>query len=513
MRRLGPGLIIAGSIVGSGELIATTKTGAQAGIALLWLIVVGCVIKVFVQIELGRYSITHGQTTLAALNTLPGRVGRANWILWFWVVMMAATVAQLGAIVGGVGQALAISFPITGDYQRAIALPSQAELERYLDWEAAEQTGARKWTTLTGTERQRIMSGQQAMRERLSALGQRGADSLALVRDGGTIADPYTVDDRYWAAAAAIVTVLLLYNGRYGIIQGVSTALVVSFTFITLGNVYSLQMTEQWHIPLSEWIRGMSFGLPRDVDGKSSLATALATFGIIGVGATELISYPYWCIEKGYAKFTGQRTDDAAWAARARGWMRVMRIDAFVSMIVYTVATIAFFVMGVAVLHRKGLDPDDMRMVSTLAESYVPVFGEYAKWLFLIGAVAVLYSTFLVALAAQTRIYTDALKIFGLLDAHDQAKHERSVSMFGIVLPLLCLALYLAGLNPVAAVLLSGTMQAIMLPMLGFAALYFRYTATDARLAPTRLWDAMLIVSCLGLLVAGAWGVYAKLIG
>ena len=51
-RKLGPGLIIAASIVGSGELIATTKTGAQAGISLLWLIVVGCVIKVFVQIEL-----------------------------------------------------------------------------------------------------------------------------------------------------------------------------------------------------------------------------------------------------------------------------------------------------------------------------------------------------------------------------------------------------------------------------------------------------------------------------
>ena len=34
---LGPGLIIAGSIVGSGELIATTKTGAEAGFTLLWM--------------------------------------------------------------------------------------------------------------------------------------------------------------------------------------------------------------------------------------------------------------------------------------------------------------------------------------------------------------------------------------------------------------------------------------------------------------------------------------------
>src|SRR5690606_14403602 len=120
-----------------------------------------------------------------------------------------------------------------------------------------------------------------------------------------------------------------------------------------IGNVYALQTSQEWSIPLSDWIRGLSFRLPGDGDGKSSLATALATFGIIGVGATELIAYPYWCIEKGYAKFTGRPTDDTAWATRARGWMRVMHIDAFVSMIVYTIATIAFYVMGVAVLHRQ----------------------------------------------------------------------------------------------------------------------------------------------------------------
>lgn len=510
LRRLGPGLIIAGSIVGSGELIATTKTGAQAGIALLWLIIVGCVIKVFVQIELGRHSITHGQTTLAALNTLPGRLGRVNWILWFWVVMMASTVAQLGAIVGGVGQALAISFPITGDYQTAIATPSHAELSRYVAWEAAIAGQTERWQSLSDRDQQRIVAGQQVMEERLEFLGERGRAALATVVAGGVLRDPYTVDDRYWAAAAAVVTVVLLYNGRYGLIQGVSTALVVAFTFITMGNVYALQTTPQWSIPLSEWVRGLSFGLASDVDGKSSLATALATFGIIGVGGTELIQYPYWCIEKGYAKYTGRRMEGDAWAARAHGWMRVMRIDAFVSMVVYTIATLAFFVMGVAVLHRQGLDPDEMRMVSTLAESYVPAFGAYAKWLFLIGAVAVLYSTFLVALAGQTRLYTDALKVFGLLDPHSQSTHERSVRTFGVLLPLLCLALYLTGLNPVAAVLLAGIMQAIMLPMLGFAALYFRYRATDPRLAPSRLWDVMLWVSCLGLLIAGVWGVYAK---
>ncbi|MCA9112630.1 MAG: transmembrane Mn(2+) transporter, partial [Planctomycetaceae bacterium] len=355
VRQLGPGLIIAGSIVGSGELIATTKAGAQAGISLLWLIILGCVIKVFAQIELGRYSITHGQTTLVALNTLPGPRLRVSWILWYWLLMMLCTLGQLGGIVGGVGQALAISFPITGDYREAILAPSHAELAQHLQWESAILEESAAFKELTEAEQLLVQSGVDAMRTRLADLGEKGQIALEAVRSGETLQDPWTVDDRYWAAAAAFVTVALLYNGRYGPIQNISTALVVSFTFITLGNVYALQTSPEWSLPVEEWMRGLT---PHFPDSAKGLATALATFGIIGVGAAELIFYPYWCMEKGYASFVGPHSDDEAWENRARGWMRVMHIDAFASMVVYTVATVAFFVMGVAVLHRMGLDPD-----------------------------------------------------------------------------------------------------------------------------------------------------------
>src|SRR3954467_6939584 len=77
IKQIGPGLILAASIVGTGELINTTSLGAKAGFALLWLILLSCVIKVFVQVELGRYAITHGRTTLSAFNTLPGPRFRA----------------------------------------------------------------------------------------------------------------------------------------------------------------------------------------------------------------------------------------------------------------------------------------------------------------------------------------------------------------------------------------------------------------------------------------------------
>ena len=118
VRRLGPGLIIAGSIVGSGELIATTKTGAEAGFWLLWIILIGCVIKVFAQVEFGRFSIVTGQTTMDGLTQVPGpRFGKTggNWIVWYWFLMFMASISQLGGIVGAVGQALAISVPLTSE--------------------------------------------------------------------------------------------------------------------------------------------------------------------------------------------------------------------------------------------------------------------------------------------------------------------------------------------------------------------------------------------------------------
>jgi Mn2+/Fe2+ NRAMP family transporter len=361
--------------------------------------------------------------------------------------------------------------------------------------------------------RKRLIRGHQVLGEQLKVLDQdkfratKAVLAVDLKQDNvSELLEPTTKDDKYWAALVTLLTMALLFRGRYGMIQNISLVLVVSFTFITIGNVLSLQASKPFHISPDQFMKGLSFGLPRAIGDINPLLTALAAFGIIGVGASELITYPYWCLEKGYAKFTGKRSDDDAWANRARGWMRVMHVDAFLSMIVYTVATLAFFLMGVAVLYNEGRDPDGMRMVSTLATAYVPVFGEYARWLFMIGAVAVLYSTFLVATAGNARMWTDGLKIYGFMDHNNEKSHDRGITFFSLLIPVLCLVSFWGGVNPVSAVLVAGFMQATMLPMIGFGALYLRHTRTDPRLKPSKAWDAALIISCIGLLMAGVWG-------
>ncbi len=510
VKQLGPGLIIAGNIVGSGELVATTKTGAESGIVLLWLVIVGCVIKVFAQIELGRYTLSSGQTTLKALDTVPGPRLVCNWIIWFWLLMMLAGIFQLGGIVGGVGQAAAIAMPFTGDYAEAADLPSEKQLKKYFKWDEDFKSGKTLLMTLPEKEQERVLRGFKRIHERIESLSEKFQGLVEDVRQGKEFIDPIaaTYDAKIWAALITIFTSTILYIGRYNMIQNVTTFLVVSFSLITMGNVMALQTIPEWRISMSDFFTGLSFNLPVTTAGKYEISTALAAFGIIGVGAGELIAYPYWCMEKGYAKFTGPKVEGEEWGKRARGWMQVMRYDAFTSMLIYTIATVAFFLMGVAVLHHEGLDPDGMRMVSTIAEAYVPVFGEYSRWLFLIGAIAVLYSTFLVANAANARMYADGFRVFKIIDPDSKKRHGKIVIILSVILPFMSLITFCMNINPVKAILIAGAIQALMLPMLGFAALYFRFKRIDQRLRPGHVWDILLVLSFLGLLLAGGWKFY-----
>ncbi len=565
LKRLGPGLIVAGSIVGSGELIATTATGAQAGFWLLWLILIGCVIKVFVQVELGRYTVTYGKTTMDGMSEVPGpRVpGRGNWLVWYWFIMFLASIAQLGGIVGGVGQALAISVPITSaghaynDYvethtewvvahgewkltqQRDDAEASErlqtkiAKLEEraaVLDQAIVDSLGrdvviakgtekfAELWKSLA-TPPETSLTDTPDMKKFVAALTAKRYRELGGDPDNPSYADfvlklgvrpSAPIDDQIWAALVTVVTMFVLVLGRYGLIQSFSTFMVAMFTLITIANLIMLQTEPDWGVKWTDIVNGMSFRLPPTGNAFKALSTALATFGIIGVGASELVGYPYWCLEKGYARFTGPMDSSAEWLDRAKGWMRVMRWDAWCSMVVYTFATVAFYLLGAAILGRTGLDPRGTEMIRYLSVMYDPVFGPVAQSLFLFGAFAVLYSTFFVANASHARVFSDALRVLRFARS-GESWHRRRVRILSGVFPLLCLGFFLSRWDPQKLVLLSGLMQAIMLPMLAFAAVFFRYRRCAAGLRPGRAWDAFLWVSALGMAVAGISAAISKL--
>ncbi|MEZ6086891.1 MAG: Nramp family divalent metal transporter [Pirellulaceae bacterium] len=497
IRFAGPGMIVAGSIVGSGELIATTKTGAEAGFLLLWLIILGCVVKVFAQVEFGRYALSSGKTTLDALSEVPGpRVsGRGNWLVWYWFAMWFASIGQLGGIVGGVGQSLAISIPLT------------AQGEAY---NAAED--ARIGQQLMQVQSIQADADSDSIASEAAAAESLWAQYEATYGLDESDASPKLrppLDAKIWATITAVVTCVLLVVGRYRLIQTLSISLVAGFTLLTIFNLFMLQAQPVWSVKWTEFLSGLRLSLPPDAGGVSPIVTALATFGIIGVGAAELVVYPYWCLEKGYGRFTGPRDDSPQWHHRAKGWMRVMRVDAWGSMVVYTFATVVFYLLGAATLHRAGLNPSKDHMVRTLATMFHPVFGNWASVLFLFGAFAVLYSTYFVANASHARTFSDAMRVMGFIDRDEQTR-GRWIRLLSGIFPMLCLVLYLLYPNPVHLVLISGLMQGLMLPMLAGAAIFFRYRRRIEGLEPGRLWDLFLWLSVVAMFITGIWTVWSN---
>jgi Mn2+/Fe2+ NRAMP family transporter len=485
LSHLGPGIILASSIVGSGELIATTIVGAEAGFVLLWLVILGCAIKVAAQIEIGRTTLTWGRTPLDAFNRVPGpRFCGLGWIYWGWVVMTVLVVVQQGGVLSGVAQSLAGGLPLT-----TAGRAWNRSHDEAADMRVAEAAARRRGDTAEA----------DAIQSRLDAAGK------------ATRIQSAPPDETIWAIIVGGVTAVLLAIGRYRLIERVSILLVGTFTVVTLVALVMLQFDPAWAITPAELVSGLIPSIPPAVGGRSPLVTALATIGIIGVGASELMVYPYWCLEKGYGKAVGPRDASPAWAARARGWMKVMQLDAWGSMVVYTTVTICFYLLGAATLGRLGLRPAGGEMVRTLGAMYAPVFGEWARGVFLVGAFAVLYSTLFVAAAGNARMVVDGLILAGRLPA-DDASRTLWTRRLSVVWPLAALVLALIIREPVGMVLASGIAQAIMLAALGVAVLFFRHRDIDPRLAPSRAWDLLLWVSSAGFVLIGLWTLWQKVV-
>jgi manganese transport protein len=455
LAKIGPGIILAGSIIGSGELLLTTGLGADYGFVFLWLILLSCVIKVFVQIELGRYAISSGQPTLTAFDSLPGPRLGAHWLAWWWLVMMSATIFQLGGMAGGVGQALNIVFP----------RPSA-------------------WLV-----------------ETLSTSLPKVSESIA------------KRPENPWAVLVALAAVALLASGGYKRIEWITTALVAGVTAITVVCVCMLPGAG-FPVRMADLQDGFSLRVLKVLnDNKLAVAAAFGAFGITGVGASELYAYPYWCLEKGYARFTGPKSPDAAWATRAKGWLRVMFLDAWVSMVVFTAATVAFYVMGATVLNRQGLHPEKSQMIATLSQMYVPTFGKWTEIFFLVGVWAVLFKTLYVSSASNGRLMADFMQLTKSVTYTSAAQRHRWVIRFSCVLPVIGLVLYLSLGDPKLMVIIGGFFQAATLPIISGATIYLCYFRTDPRLKPSALsrgllWFAFITIAAVSAYAIPNWALY-----
>jgi Mn2+/Fe2+ NRAMP family transporter len=421
---LGPGLISTASVVGSGELIATTALGAQAGFITLWVIVVSCLVKVTIQLEFGKNAIYGGLPTIASLNRLSGfRIGNGHWTVWSYVLIMGCKFVQYGGIVGGVAIILNIAIP--------------------------------------------------------------------------------KVPVNVWVIIVALCVSAASYRGIYRWIEKFSIIMVAIFSAFTMICVVMLFFTP-YRFSLADISHGLSLSLP-----IGSVALALSAFGITGMSADEIVLYPYWCIEKGYASFVGPRNDSPEWTRRAHGWIRVMYIDALVSMVIYTTVTLAFYILGAAVLHQWGEVPGGYQIIEVLSRMYTETIGSAGAVIFLIGAFAALASTLLVSVAGWSRIFTDTFARIGILDFDNLNSRKRSILWLSWLFPLIWALLFLFFEVPLLMVTIGGIGTSILLFILVYSALQFRYFRTPKSLRPNYFYDLAFWLSGSAIFGVGIYGLAA----
>lgn len=421
MRRIGPGMLLTAAIVGTGELIATTRLGAEVGFVMLWAIIGSCLIKTVVQAVWGRYTIATGETGLSAMNHFPGpRMFNVNWVVWGWAAMTLLAITLIGAMYAGVAQVAARAIP---------AIPIGV-----------------------------------------------------------------------WVVLLAGLTLVTLLGGTYRRIELMTVWMVAIFTLMTVFAAAVLT----GHPEYFSWSavgEGLRFDLP-----EKGIVIAIAVFGITGVNSGELFAYPYWCVEKGYARFTGPREDSEDWRRRARGWIRVMHFDIVVSMLVYTLATVAFYFLGAGILHTLGTVPQGDETIVMLSSMYSETMGTFGLYLFYVGAVFVLYSTVFSATAANSRIFADLARLTGAFSPDNHAARVRYQNFFIVALTVIPCAVYFGTGEPVQMVRIGGVILALMLPVIGVAVIYLRHKRLPPEVAPNRMvTTALWLVATLMLVTMSAF--------
>jgi manganese transport protein len=348
LAQIGPGLVVTGSVIGSGELINTPKRAADFGFALLWIVILSCVIKWWLQVELGRYCLAKNLTTVQAINTLPGPRWRKTHLI---------------ALLYGVGYVFSMA-------------------------------------TLGGI----------------------------LTATAGLLRDSFAWDVRLGAFVLYAATIVLLYGGLYRTLERAVTLLVAGFSLSVLISLALLQSTP-YAISASQLAEGFTFRVP-----PGAGYAVISLIGALGTTANEMFMYPYWLLEGGYARHVGKAERPApsdAWYHRARGWLHVMKVDAFCATALATVVTMGYFLVGAAVL--GGREVGGLGVVKDVSRIYTQTYGEWSLWVFMLGGFCTLFSTLVVVSAATGRMGADFTASLGFIRWDDDAARRRAIRAFTLL--------------------------------------------------------------------------------
>ncbi|MCZ6657865.1 MAG: Nramp family divalent metal transporter [Gammaproteobacteria bacterium] len=307
------------------------------------------------------------------------------------------------------------------------------------------------------------------------------------------------IDPIIATATISLGTILVLGTGTYLRIERAMLVFVISFTVLTIVCAVLMQFTE-YRMTLDDVKSGFTFEFPTEY-----FVIALAMYGYTGVNSGETAAYTYWCVEKGYPSYIGPDRDDPEWVARAKGWIKVLHTDVWVTLVLLTLATLPFYFLGAGVLHRLGQNPEGLETIRVLSSMFTETLGAWSLWVFGVGAFFILFSTVLSAIGAGGRFIPEYLIELGIIDRAN-VRRKLWIRGYVLVIPVLSFVLYMTFQNPVVLVTIGAITAALFLPIQSGATLWLQRHHMDQRVRPSRpmyiaLWSVFVFQCVMALAV------------
>ncbi|MBK1786000.1 Nramp family divalent metal transporter [Prauserella cavernicola] len=365
LRMVGPGLVMAATGIGAGDMVNGLNAGTNYGVLLLWAILLGSVLKYPLSEGIGRFYMATRKTLVAAWHDLsPVASG------YFMVFFVLATFITSAGVTSAAGLAMSALFPGV--------MPLWA-----------------------------------------------------------------------WAASHALLGFLLVWFGRYGLIERVMTVLVLVLfvTVVTLAFLTEPDVSELGSVLLPNVPDGAALGI-------------LALIGGIG-GSQALAFYPYWVRDRGW---------------NSPKWIPMMRIDLGSGYVVTGVFMVAMMFVGAGLLYGTGQDISGATGLVSLADPMAERLGVLAKQLFLVGFWAAATSTIFGVWHGSSHLFADFVRVIRKVpEEHAQrilspsGKWFRSYLLFTTFPPMVLLVLD----QPVLLVVTYSALGAVFFPFLAGTLMWF----------------------------------------
>lgn len=118
LRGLGPGLLVAATGVGAGDLASASFTGSALGLTVLWAVLLGAFLKFVLNEGLARWQLATGLTLLEGCVLHVGRF--AGWLFLGYLLVWSFFVSA--ALMSAVGVTCHAILPLTGTSENAAGL-------------------------------------------------------------------------------------------------------------------------------------------------------------------------------------------------------------------------------------------------------------------------------------------------------------------------------------------------------------------------------------------------------